>query len=68
MQGDADYALVETPNGHGYTIKRGMHMGKHCGRVIGIKSNMIIVREQVRKSGAGFRVVKREIKLKRKEE
>jgi len=61
-------ALIETPNGKGYTLEKGMYIGKNCGKVVNITSNRVIVREKMKDLIKGFRVVTTEVKLKRKEE
>jgi len=61
-------ALIETPNGKGYTLKKGMHIGKNCGKTVKITSDRVIVREQIKDLIKGFRVVTTEVKIKKKEE
>jgi Tfp pilus assembly protein PilP len=40
------YALLEAQNGHGYTIKQGMHIGTHCGKVVEITSETVLIAEK----------------------
>jgi type IV pilus assembly protein PilP len=61
-------ALIETPNGKGYILKKGMYIGKNCGKAVNITSDRVVVREQIKDLIKGFRVVTTEVKLKRKEE
>jgi len=61
-------ALIETPSGKGYTLKKGMYVGKNCGKTVNITPDRVVVREQMKDLIKGFRVVTTEVKLKRKEE
>jgi len=61
-------ALIETPNGKGYILKKGMYIGKNCGKTVNITFDRVILREQMKDIIKGFRVVTTEVKLKRKEE
>ncbi len=61
-------ALIETPNGKGYILKKGMYIGKNCGKTVNITFDRVILREQMKDIIKGFRVVTTEVKLKKKEE
>lgn len=41
-------AMVEAPDGKGYTVKIGTRIGKHFGRVVKIKSSELIIAEDYR--------------------
>lgn len=62
-------ALVEAPDGKGYTLTKGMYLGKRCGKIIEIYSDYLLVSEQVRKPGvrAGFETVETPLKLRPEE-
>jgi len=47
----APVALVETPDGKGYTVRKDMYVGKSCGRIIEIQSDYVVVLEKIRKPG-----------------
>ncbi len=49
-------ALIEAPDGKGFTVSPGMYLGKRCGKVLGIERNFVVVKEQVPKIGAGIGV------------
>jgi len=49
-------ALVEAPDGKGFTVSSGMYLGKRCGKVLDIERNFVVVKEQVPKIGAGIGV------------
>jgi len=69
ITGRKNVALVETANGTGYTVRANMHIGKHCGRVIVVYADRMVVTEQIYDLRKGrLMPVKREIKLKRREE
>ena len=38
-------ALVTTPDGKGYTLRRNMYLGKNCGLIIDIEEERIVIRE-----------------------
>ncbi|GMT41940.1 MAG: hypothetical protein IEMM0002_0351 [bacterium] len=61
------YALLETPNGKGYTVRNGMHLGRHCGKIVKITSDGIVVAEKILHPRQGFKVFTRELKIKREE-
>jgi len=61
-------ALIETPNGKGYILKKGMYIGKNCGKAVNITANRVVLREQMKDLIKGFRVVTTEVKLKKEEE
>jgi Tfp pilus assembly protein PilP len=46
-------ALLETPDGKGYTVTAGMHLGKNCGLVTEIRADYLNIIEQLKKPGAG---------------
>ena len=61
------YALVEAPNGNGYTLKTGMYIGRRCGKITGITANRIEVSEKYPNPRGGFVVKETELKLKEEE-
>jgi len=68
--GETPVALVEAPDGKGYTVFQGMYLGKRCGKVIDIQSDHLVILEQVRKPGArtnGFESVETPLKLRPEE-
>ena len=44
-------ALIETPDGNGYTVSMNMFLGKRCGKVSRIDDKQILLKEQIRKPG-----------------
>ena len=64
-------ALIEAPDGKGYTVSKNMHLGKRCGKIIDIQSDYLLVQEQVRKVGAKgeavFELVETPLKLRPEE-
>ncbi|MFW2331126.1 MAG: pilus assembly protein PilP [Nitrospinota bacterium] len=44
-------ALIETPDGKGFTVRRGMYLGKNCGLVQEVESDSMLIRELVKKPG-----------------
>lgn len=44
-------ALVETPDGKGYTVLTNTYLGKRCGKVVKIDDKQILLKEQIRKPG-----------------
>ena len=44
-------ALIEIPDGKGYSVRMGMYMGKNCGHVLEIWNDYMLVKEQVHKPG-----------------
>lgn len=49
---DVRVALIEAPDGKGYSVRVGMYMGKRCGTVTQIENDYMLVEEQVPKVGA----------------
>ncbi len=45
-------ALIEAPDGKGYTVRENMYLGKSCGRVIEIRSDEMVVLEKIHKPGS----------------
>lgn len=68
ISGKVNVALIETPNGNGYTVKKGMHLGRKCGKIVRIRIDKVVVAEKVRHARKGFETLKREIKLRTEEE
>ncbi len=63
-------ALIEAPDGKGYTVRPGMYLGKRCGKIKGIEKQIVIVEEQIRKTGARgvyFDTVETSLKLRPEE-
>lgn len=51
--GDGDAAaLIEAPDGKGYTVRRGMYLGKNCGKVVDIRNDYLLIREMIHTPGA----------------
>jgi Tfp pilus assembly protein PilP len=44
----APYAMIEAPSGKGHLVRRGTLVGTNFGRVISIRAEQIIVREEYR--------------------
>jgi len=44
-------ALIEAPDGKGYTVRKNMYLGKSCGKVIEIRSDEMVVLEKIHKPG-----------------
>ena len=61
------YALVEAPNGNGYTLKAGMYAGRRCGKITKITATRIIVAEKYPTPRGEFSVKETELKLKEEE-
>ncbi|MBF0171094.1 MAG: pilus assembly protein PilP [Nitrospinae bacterium] len=49
-------ALIESPDGKGYTVASGMYMGKNCGLVQDIQADYMNINEKVKKPGADSNV------------
>ncbi len=65
---NAHYALVEAPNGNGYTLKAGMYIGRRCGKISKITADRVVVAEKFPNPRAGgFSVRDMELKLKEEE-
>ncbi|MBI5814591.1 MAG: pilus assembly protein PilP [Nitrospinae bacterium] len=45
-------ALIETPDGKGYTVYSGMYLGRRCGKVMEMQSDFVQLKEKIRKPGA----------------
>lgn len=61
------YALVEAPNGSGYTLKTGMYVGRRCGKITKITGTRILVDEKYPNPRGEFVVRETELKLKEEE-
>ncbi|MDH5543856.1 MAG: pilus assembly protein PilP [Nitrospinota bacterium] len=68
ISGEQKAALIETPNGSGYTLTKGMHIGRDCGKIIKIEMDRIIIAEKFYDRRTGFEVKNKEIKLRQEEE
>ena len=66
--GKSKFALIETPNGNGYTVKKGMHIGRNCGKIVQIGSDRMFVNEQYPDRKTGIKHVTRELKLRQDEQ
>ena len=44
-------ALIEIPDGKGYSVRMGMFMGRNCGQILEIWNDYMLVKEQVHKPG-----------------
>lgn len=65
--GKGTYALVETPNGNGYTVRNGMYLGRHCGRIVNITRERVVLSELYFTSREGFKKRRMELKLRQEE-
>ena len=61
------YALVEAPNGNGYTLKTGMYVGRRCGKITAITAARVVVAEKYPNVRGEFSVKEMELKLKEEE-
>ncbi len=62
------YALIEGQNGHGYTVRRGMHLGRRCGKITNITAERLVVEETYLNPRGGYEVREVELKLREKVE
>lgn len=63
-------ALIETPDGKGYTIYMNMFLGKRCGKVSEMQGDYILLKEKVRKPGGlpgKFTTIDTPMQLRREE-
>lgn len=65
--GQGTFALVETPNGNGYTITHGMYLGRNCGKIVKITRERVIVSESYLTPRKGFKKRRMELKLRQEE-
>ncbi|VAX16602.1 hypothetical protein MNBD_NITROSPINAE01-1688 [hydrothermal vent metagenome] len=68
--GDANLALIEAPDGKGYSVRIGMYIGKRCGAVTQIENDYILVEEQIPKVGTDavvFEPIESALKLRPEE-
>lgn len=65
---DGAFALIEGQNGHGFTVKPGMHIGKRCGRISKISPDKVIIQEKYAVKGGGFEVRESELRLRDRED
>lgn len=65
--GNAYYALVEAPNGNGYTLKAGMYIGRRCGKITKITATRAFIAEKYPNARGEFSVKEMELKLKEEE-
>jgi Tfp pilus assembly protein PilP len=61
------FALVETPNGNGYTVRNGMYLGRHCGKVVKITRERVVLSESYYTPRAVFKKRRMELKLRQEE-
>ena len=61
------YALVEAPDGKGYTIKKGTYIGKSRGIVKNITDDTIMVEEKYQDVDKKIKARNVELKLKKEE-
>jgi len=67
---DSNVALIEAPDGKGYSVRIGMYIGKRCGKVTQVENDYLIVNEQLPKVGADagvFEPVESALKLRPEE-
>lgn len=62
-----NYAMVEAPDGKGYTIKKGIYIGKGRGIVKDITSDMIIIEEKYMDVYKKIKTKTVELKLRKEE-
>ncbi|MBI3580906.1 MAG: pilus assembly protein PilP [Nitrospinae bacterium] len=62
------YALIEGQNGHGYTVRRGMHLGRRCGKISNITAERLVVEETHLNPRGGYETREVELKLREKVE
>ncbi|MBI4666138.1 MAG: pilus assembly protein PilP [Nitrospinae bacterium] len=63
-------ALIETPDGKGYTVYKNMYVGKRCGKVVEMQPDFILLKEKIRKPGAApgkFTTIDTPLQLRREE-
>ena len=63
-------ALIETPDGKGYTVYTNMYLGRRCGKVMEMQSDYIMIKEKIRKPGAApgiFNLIDTTLQLRREE-
>jgi len=65
--GKGTFALVETPNGNGYTVTHGMYLGRNCGKIVKITRERVIVSESFLTPREGFKKRRMELKLRQEE-
>lgn len=65
--GRGTFALVETPNGNGYTVRNGMYLGRHCGKVVKITRERLVLSESYYTPRAVFKKRRMELKLRQEE-
>ena len=65
--GQGTFALVETPNGNGYTIMHGMYLGRNCGKIVKITRERVVVSESYLTPRKGFKKRRMELKLRQEE-
>lgn len=64
-------ALIETPDGNGYTVSINMYLGKRCGKIFKMEDKYILLKEQVRKPGGmlgQFVTIETPVRLRQEEE
>ncbi|MBI3600752.1 MAG: pilus assembly protein PilP [Nitrospinae bacterium] len=62
-----NYAMVEAPDGKGYTIKKGIYIGKNRGAVKDITEDAIIIEEKYMDVDKKIKIKTVELKLKKEE-
>jgi Tfp pilus assembly protein PilP len=63
-------ALIETPDGKGYTVQMNMFLGKRCGKVSEIQGDYVLLKEKIRKPGGmpgQFTTIDTPMQLRREE-
>ncbi len=63
-------ALIESPGGSGHTVRMSDYLGHNCGKVVGIRSDKIVVSEKIQnlKEKGVFHTVETSLRLRPKEE
>ncbi|MEW5744810.1 MAG: pilus assembly protein PilP [Nitrospirota bacterium] len=65
---DGYYAVITLPDGKSYTIREGMRLGLHKGKVFRILRDTVVIREQVRDYSGVVSAKDTVLKLRREEE
>ncbi len=69
--GQGMLALVQAPDGKGYSVNVGMYLGRNCGKVVDITAGEIEIMEKIQKPGdlaGSFNPAKSYLKLRPEEE
>lgn len=71
LSGDeSSVALMEIPDGKGYTVRKGRYIGKNCGEIKEIWGDYMLVEEKIQKPGEApgtFEIIETSVKLRPEE-